>query len=406
MNRAVIAVVISLGVLPGLHCHAADILFMHGGGNPEYDDQLVGFIELLGHTVTRYDTSAADFLEQLEMAVTHDLVYVTESLGSTTTHDTLETFIKEVPVPQIWAEAYAWDEAAMTADMQFTDFGNTQRVADGEEPPEFRDGQDSIFIQNEGHPMAAGLTGSVQVYEELYSLNWGLVETMGSGVDVIASVDEAGEYATLFTYDKGAALEDGEPAPEKRIGIWLAQEGNGIIDFDNIHGNGLGLLVAAINYGLGLTEGLGDFNGDGVWDTTDIDLLGKEIIAGTNSSDFDITGDSAVNQDDLNQWLSDAATENGFGVPYLGGDANLDGTVDAQDLNSLALNWQQNVDPWSQGDFNTDGFVDASDLNALALNWQSSIPSAAAAVPEPNSLAILCLCVITIVLGRRRSDSG
>ncbi len=105
----------------------------------------------------------------------------------------------------------------------------------------------------------------------------------------------------------------------------------------------------------------------------------------------------------MNQWLSVAATENGFGAPYLGGDANLDGTVNAQDLNSLALNWQENVDPWSQGDFNTDGFVDASDLNALALNWQNSIPTAvaAAAVPEPNSLTILCLGVITLVLGRR-----
>ena len=405
MNRAVIAVVISLGVLPGLHCHAADILFMHGGGNPEYDDQLVGFIELLGHTVTRYDTIAVDFLEQLELAASHDLVYVTESLGSTTTHDGFETLIKEVPTPQIWAEAYDWDEAAMTADIIFEDYGNTQR-ADGAGPEGFDVGQDSIFIQNEGHPMAAGLTGSIQVYEELFSLSWGLVDTMGPDVDVIASVDEAGEYATLFSYEKGALLADGEPAAEKRIGIFLGQPGIGNISFDNIHGNGLGLLIAAINYGLGLTESIGDFNGDGVWDTMDIDLLGKEIIAGTNNSDFDITGDAAVNQDDLNQWLSDAATENGFGVPYLGGDANLDGTVDAQDLNSLALNWQQNVDPWSQGDFNTDGFVDASDLNALALNWQSSIPSAAAAVPEPNSLAILCLCVITIVLGRRRSDSG
>ena len=147
----------------------------------------------------------------------------------------------------------------------------------------------------------------------------------------------------------------------------------------------------------------GDFNEDGVWDTADIDLLGKEIIAGTNNPDFDITGDATVSQDDLNQWLSVAATENGFGAPYLGGDANLDGTVNAQDLNSLALNWQENVDPWSQGDFNTDGFVDASDLNALALNWQESIPTAVAgaAVPEPNSLTILCLGVITLVFGRR-----
>ncbi len=399
MNRIVIATVVSLGMLPGVFCHAANILFMHGGFNEGYDDQLVEFIELLGHTVTRYDTSAADFLEQLEMAASHDLVYVTESLGSTTTHDGFETLIKEVPTPQIWAEAYAWDEAAMTADVIFEDYGNTQR-ADGAGPEGFDVGQDSIFIQNEGHPMAAGLTGSVQVYEELFSLNWGLVETMSPDVDVIASVDEAGEYATLFSYEKGALLEDGEPAAEKRIGIFLGQPGIGNITFDNIHGNGLGLLVAAINYGLGLTEGSGDFNGDGMLDTLDIDALMQEVAAGTNNSDFDLTSDGLVNDDDRDQWLTDAGPPNGFSGPILVGDSNLDGQVNATDLNALAISWQQDVHNWTDGNY-TGSAVNAADLNAMAVNWQESVPVAAAAVPEPSVKLLLMFVVFSLFVLRR-----
>ena len=56
-------------------------------------------------------------------------------------------------------------------------------------------------------------------------------------------------------------------------------------------------------------------------------MLVGEIVAGTNDSAFDLTGDSDVDINDRNQWLTDAATANGFAEPYSLGDANLDGTV-------------------------------------------------------------------------------
>lgn len=381
---------------PGI-CQAEKIFFMQGTANIEFDDGLVEFMESIGHDVTRYDASTQDGFEQLVQAAEHDLIYVTESVSSAWMHDTVNTHIKELPLPQIWAEAYAWDEAAMVADIQFEDFGNTQRE-DGNEPPGFEDGegQDSIFIQNPDHPLAGGYPiGPVKVYVDPYSVNWGLTTTMGRGVEVIATLDEGGQFATLFTYDEGAIMEDGSEAPGKRIGIWLAQPGDGNIVYDNIEANGLGLLANAINYGLGLTiePASGDFNGDGVWNETDIDLLSQEIVAGADNSAFDLNGDSIVNTSDLSQWLSDAATENGFTAPFLDGDANLDGTVNAQDLNRLALRWQQPIDQWSQGDFNSDGLANAADLNVMALNWQRSIIAAASptAVPEPRSQVFLLL---------------
>jgi hypothetical protein len=230
---------------------------------------------------------------------------------------------------------------------------------------------------------------------------------MGPGVEVIATVDEGGQYATLFTYDEGAILEDGSEAPGKRIGIWLAQPGTGNILYENIDANGLALLATAINYGLGLTNvgSTGDFNGDGMWNVSDIDLLNHEIVTGANGSQFDLNGDSTVSTLDISQWLSVAATENGFAGPYLNGDANLDGAVNAQDLNRLALTWQSSNDQWSQGDFNSDGQANAGDLNVMALNWQKATPVAASPVPEPGSAVLLFLGLVAVA-GRAADRSS
>jgi hypothetical protein len=94
----------------------------------------------------------------------------------------------------------------------------------------------------------------------------------------------------------------------------------------------------------------------------------------------------------------------------LGGDANLDGSVDVSDLGSLASNWQS-PGGWSQGDFNRDDMIDVTDLGLLAMNWQQSATDqslsqamssvglgAASNVPEPigagAALAFACAAVL------------
>ncbi len=101
-----------------------------------------------------------------------------------------------------------------------------------------------------------------------------------------------------------------------------------------------GWLFGIDNVSLGLLESVdsaGDFNKDGVLTAADVDLLTAEIVRETHDPMLDLSGDGVVDDADLKAWLSEAAEYNGFSLAYLAGDSNLDGSVDAGDLNNLAL---------------------------------------------------------------------
>jgi hypothetical protein len=154
---------------------------------------------------------------------------------------------------------------------------------------------------------------------------------------------------------------------------------------------------------------VGDFNGDGMYNVADVDLLTRQIAASANEPEFDITGDDLVNINDLTRWLSVAAGENGFSEAFVQGDTNLDGVVDFTDFVNLNNNWQattlNNETPvaWSAGDFDGNGIVEFADFVAQNNNWQRAIASArAAAVPEPSAVTLL---IFSVVLAKRRRQS-
>jgi hypothetical protein len=117
----------------------------------------------------------------------------------------------------------------------------------------------------------------------------------------------------------------------------------------------------------------GDLTGDGVVDAADINTLFAAINAGDPPAEFDLDGNSVVDQLDVRFLVQDI-------LGTFLGDANLDGRVNAADLNQVGLNWREtNVMGWELGDFNGDGFVNAMDLNILGLNWRNGEAVAAAA---------------------------
>ena len=137
----------------------------------------------------------------------------------------------------------------------------------------------------------------------------------------------------------------------------------------------------------------GDFNADRMLTVDDIDLLSAETQKSEPRAWFDLTGDGTVDGNDRDFWITDLKET-------FVGDANLDGQVDAADLNALALSWQDDdATSWGHGDFNGDGLVTSTDLNDLALNWRGGIPQAAA-VPEPTSHVLLAMAVAMLLVSR------
>ncbi len=158
--------------------------------------------------------------------------------------------------------------------------------------------------------------------------------------------------------------------------------------------------------GLGQSSPSCDFDGNGACGLDDIDALMNEVAAGTNDGAFDLNGDGSVNDLDRDVWLGDAGPRNGFAGSYLVGDANLDGTVAAADLNAVGLTWQSDNNNWSNGNFSGGG-TNAVDLNAMALNWQESVPSAGAeAVPEPSAIVLVLGFVAALLGSGRRNGCG
>ena len=101
------------------------------------------------------------------------------------------------------------------------------------------------------------------------------------------------------------------------------------------------------------------------------------------------------------------STAHGGGVETcLPGDANLDGTVDINDLTIVLAHYNQTGMSWTQGEFTGDGTVDINDLTIVLANYNQSVGAAPlAAVPEPSSVALLAAVALSAVwvIGRRTS---
>ncbi|MBN1590917.1 MAG: PEP-CTERM sorting domain-containing protein [Pirellulales bacterium] len=92
-------------------------------------------------------------------------------------------------------------------------------------------------------------------------------------------------------------------------------------------------------------------------------------------------------------------------ITPLGGDANLDGIVNARDAAIFAANWGRTDGVlWGHGDFNEDGVINQLDAIILADNWgQTQAPAGsqnADAVPEPSAIMLVLAGLIGLVARR------
>ena len=74
------------------------------------------------------------------------------------------------------------------------------------------------------------------------------------------------------------------------------------------------------------------------------------------------------------------------------GDANLDGTVDINDLTIVLAHYNQTGATWAQGEFTGNGTVDINDLTIVLAHYNQSLGAfgaGLAAVPEPSALVLI-----------------
>jgi hypothetical protein len=141
----------------------------------------------------------------------------------------------------------------------------------------------------------------------------------------------------------------------------------------------------------------GDFDGNGVLDAADINLLTAAVGSGDTS--FDLNGDGAVTGDDRRVWVKDLKFS-------WFGDADLNGEFNSADFVAVfqAGKFESGAAAtWGEGDWDGDGIFGSGDFVAAFQDggFEQGPRSAVAAVPEPSG-AILLLTGLLAVARRRR----
>ena len=145
----------------------------------------------------------------------------------------------------------------------------------------------------------------------------------------------------------------------------------------------------------------GDTNLDGIIDANDVDLLSAAVRDGTVEDRFDINGDGSVDNADRVAWVTDVA-KTWFG------DSDLNGEFNSGDLVTVFAKgeYEDRVEgnsTWATGDWSGDGeFTSADFVDAFADGgYEIGERVAVAAVPEPSASLLLILAT-TMTFGRAR----
>jgi hypothetical protein len=150
----------------------------------------------LGFTVST--VSSTDITANAAQA---DLVLI----SSTAQSNAVGTTFTEVDVPVICWDSYLYDDLELTGPDAETDYSTMIE-------------QRRIEIADPSHPLAIGLSGVIETFNQGSDVAWGV--PAGDGT-VIATAAGNPQFAVLFTFEAGDALASGDPAPARRMGMFL-----------------------------------------------------------------------------------------------------------------------------------------------------------------------------------------
>ncbi|MFD0676296.1 MULTISPECIES: hypothetical protein [unclassified Paenibacillus] len=135
-----------------------------------------------------------------EKAVGHTFVFVSSTVNSNKVGNKL----KASPVPVIYAESQNMGDLNLSGKETDTDNGDFAGK--------------SIAIKAANHPIAAGLQGSVEVYQQEGKI--GFIVPGSEGVIVASSPDNE-QRAVICAFEKGAKTMNNEPLPARQVYFYI-----------------------------------------------------------------------------------------------------------------------------------------------------------------------------------------
>lgn len=106
----------------------------------------------------------------------------------------------------------------------------------------------------------------------------------------------------------------------------------------------------------------GDVNLDGQVDATDIDAVFAALRGGETDSVFDLNKDGVLTRSDADYLINEI-------IGTRAGDANLDGAIDFADFLKLSAGFGMDSSGWAAGDFDGNDKTDFTDFLALSSNF-------------------------------------
>ena len=205
---------------------AADILYVVGKSTiKDSDKAVIKHLEGRGfnvHVKKDIDAQSTD-------ADKKDLVIISESVLA----KEINSKFRDVEAPIICSEPWLYDDLGMTGETKFQDFGR-------------RGKQKDISVSADGHPMAAALSGNVQVSSKSSYLGWGIP---GDDAIRVACLNDDAEKCVIFGYDTGSKMP-GLTAPGKRAGFFMFKN-----SASNLTAEGWWLFNAVVDWSMGGAEG-------------------------------------------------------------------------------------------------------------------------------------------------------
>jgi hypothetical protein len=163
-----------------------------------HDAEVIARLEELGFAVTPVYSKDVTGAE----AVDYDFIYMSESTRS----DTLKAKFIATEKPILSCEMWIGDDMGFTGTEEGIDYGNLEYE------------YSAINIVKPDHPLAAGLSGEVEVYSRDGIMGFG---KPGGDVTVVATAVDDPEVAFIYVYEKGAKNKLGDTVPGLRVWFYF-----------------------------------------------------------------------------------------------------------------------------------------------------------------------------------------